>query len=241
VSPGGLERAEGGDQVRAAVPADQLIDVVLPGGIRVPGRWVRQRLRPHNPANPRHAQAHPGHTRVSVKEEIITVALGRFMDDYLLGHDRAAMLQVQLPAGQAEEAERRDRRAGALRQKLAKIQTAQKGLMTQAEQLGDDKSAAACAMRDRIREQFTTDTTSTPQSPPNWTPSPPAPPPPPTTPHSSTNCPTPPACSQRPRTPSAWPCTPLSTSSASTGKTPARSPSGPPSPTPPWHHHRPDH
>ena len=27
--------------------------------------------------------------------------------------------------------------------------------MTQAEQLGDDKSPAACAMRDRIREQFT--------------------------------------------------------------------------------------
>ncbi len=34
----------------------------------------------------------PQHTRASVKEEIITAALGRFMDTYLLGHDRAAML-----------------------------------------------------------------------------------------------------------------------------------------------------
>ena len=53
------------------------------------------------------------------------------MDTYLLGHDRAAMLQVQLPAGAAEQAERRDRQAEALRQKLARIETAQKGLMTQ--------------------------------------------------------------------------------------------------------------
>jgi len=59
-------------------------------------------LCPHNPANPRHAQAHPQHARTSIKEEIITAALGQFMDTYLLGHDRAAMLQVQLPAGAAE-------------------------------------------------------------------------------------------------------------------------------------------
>ena len=112
-------------------------------------------LCPHRPSNPRHAQAHPQHTRVSVSEEIITAALAQFMDIYLLGHDRAAMLQVQLPAGAAEQAERRARQAAALRQKLARIETAQKGLMTQSEQLGDDTSPAACAMRDRIREQFT--------------------------------------------------------------------------------------
>ena len=112
-------------------------------------------LCPHNPKNPRHALAYPQHARISVNEEIITAALAGFMDTYLLGHDRAAMLQLQLPAGAAEQAERRDRQAEALRQKLARIETAQKGLMTQAEQLGDDTSPAACAMRDRIREQFT--------------------------------------------------------------------------------------
>ena len=81
-------------------------------------------LCPHRPSNPRHAQAHPQHTRVSVNEEIITAALAQFMDIYLLGHDRAAMLQVQLPAGAAEQAKRRDRQAEALRQKLARIETA---------------------------------------------------------------------------------------------------------------------
>ena len=117
------------------------------------------------------------------------------MDTYLLGHDRAAMLQVQLPAGAAEQAERRDRQAEALRQKLARIETAQKGLMTQTEQLGDDKSPAACAMRDRIREQFTErynehaavkaelDALTAGTAPPS------------TTRRSWTNCPTPPACS----------------------------------------------
>ena len=110
---------------------------------------------PHDPKNPRHAQAHPQHARTCVQEEIITTALAGFMDTYLLGHDRAAMLDIQLPAGAAEEAGRRDRQAAALRDKLARIQTAQKGLLAQSEQLGDDKSPAACAYRDRIREQFT--------------------------------------------------------------------------------------
>src|ERR1017187_5883402 len=122
---------------------------------RKPGQNYIYYLCPHNPKNPRHAQAHPKHGRISVKEEIITAALARFMDTYLLGHDRAAMLQVQLPAGAAGQAERRDRQAATLRQKLARIQTAQKGLMTQTEQLGDDTTPAANAMRDRIREQFT--------------------------------------------------------------------------------------
>ena len=129
-------------------------------GVTRPGRTPASKknvyyICPHDPKNPRHAQAHPQHTRASVKEETITAALARFMDDYLLGHDRAAMLQVQLPAGAADQAERRDRQATALRRKLAKIETAQKGLMTQTEQLGDDTSPAANAMRDRIREQFT--------------------------------------------------------------------------------------
>jgi hypothetical protein len=122
---------------------------------RKPGQNYIYYLCPHDPKNPRHAQAHPQHPRISVKEEIITAALARFMDTYLLGHDRAAMLDIQLPAGAAGQAERRDRQAATLRQKLARIQTAQKGLMTQTEQLGDDTTPAANAMRDRIREQFT--------------------------------------------------------------------------------------
>jgi hypothetical protein len=129
-------------------------------GITRPGRTPASKknvyyLCPHDPSNPRHAQANPDHGRVSVKDEIFAAALARFADTYLLGSDRAAMLQVQLPAGTAEQAERRDRRAAALRDKLARIESAQKGLMTQTEQLGDDTSPAANAYRDRIREQFT--------------------------------------------------------------------------------------
>jgi len=64
------------------------------------------------------------------------------------------MLEVQLPAGTAEVAAQRDRQAAALRKKLAKIETAQKGLITQIEQLGDDTSPGKRALRDRIAEQY---------------------------------------------------------------------------------------
>jgi hypothetical protein len=109
---------------------------------------------PHDPKNPRHAEAYPGHTRTSISDETIADALARFADQYLLGHDRAAMLETQLPAGTAELAAQRDRQAAALRKKLAKTETAQKGLITQIEQLGDDTSPGKRALRDRITEQY---------------------------------------------------------------------------------------
>lgn len=87
------------------------------------------------------------HTRTSISDEIIAAALARFADQYLLGHDRAAMLEIQLPAGAAEVAAQRDRRAAALCKKLAKIETAQ------IEQLGDDTSPGKRALRDRTSEQ----------------------------------------------------------------------------------------
>lgn len=43
VGPGGLVRAELGGEVAAQVPADNLIDVLLPGGVGVPGGRVGQR------------------------------------------------------------------------------------------------------------------------------------------------------------------------------------------------------
>jgi site-specific DNA recombinase len=109
---------------------------------------------PHDPKNPRHAEAYPEHTRTSISDEIIAAALARFADQYLLGHDRAAMLETQLPAGTAEVAAQRDRQAAALRKKLAKITTAQDGLIAQIEQLGSDTSPGTRALRDRINEQF---------------------------------------------------------------------------------------
>jgi site-specific DNA recombinase len=109
---------------------------------------------PHDPRNPRHAQAYPGHERTSISDEIIAAALARFADQYLLGHDRAAMLQVQLPAGTAELTEQHDRQAAAIRKQLAKIETAQNGIVTQIERLGDNTSRAAQSMRDRLFTQY---------------------------------------------------------------------------------------
>jgi len=65
------------------------------------------------------------------------------------------MLEVQLPAGDAELAEQRDRKAAAVRRQLTKVETAQNGLLAQAERLGDDTRPAAQAMRDRIYAQYT--------------------------------------------------------------------------------------
>src|SRR5690349_20016505 len=70
---------------------------------------------PHDPRDPRHAQAYPGHPRTSISDEIIAAALSRFAVQHLLGHDWAAMLETQLPAGDAKLAEQRDRQAAAIR------------------------------------------------------------------------------------------------------------------------------
>jgi hypothetical protein len=64
------------------------------------------------------------------------------------------MLQVQLPAGTAELTEQHDRKAAAIRRQLAKIETAQNGIVTQIERLGDNTSRAAQAMRDRLFTQY---------------------------------------------------------------------------------------
>src|SRR5258708_35830418 len=49
---------------------------------------------PYNPSDPRQVAAHPGHppASVSVREDTLLKAIGSFLDDYLFGHDRAAML-----------------------------------------------------------------------------------------------------------------------------------------------------
>src|SRR5207247_1877265 len=83
-------------------------------------------------------------------DQTITAALAGFLDTYLLGHDRAAMLTVQLSAGAAEQAARRDQHAAALRKRLTQTTTAQKGLVAQSERLGDDTSPAANPMRHRL-------------------------------------------------------------------------------------------
>ena len=108
---------------------------------------------PYNPSNPRHAAAWPDHTghSVSIREEAIIAALTGFLDQYVFGHDRAAMLASQIPATSAEHAAARQRQETRLRGELTRIATAQAGLLTELEQLGPDTSPATQAYRQRIR------------------------------------------------------------------------------------------
>ena len=108
---------------------------------------------PYNPSNPRHAAAHPDQPEhsVSIREEVIMAAIAGFLDQYLFGHDRAAMLADQIPATPAEQAAARHRQEACLRAELTRITTAQAGLLTELEQLGADTSPATQAYRERIR------------------------------------------------------------------------------------------
>ena len=65
------------------------------------------------------------------------------------------MLAAILPATQAEHEQRNAEHAEQLRKQLAQNETAQHGLITQLERLGNDTSPAADAMRQRITDQFT--------------------------------------------------------------------------------------
>jgi hypothetical protein len=109
---------------------------------------------PHNPNSPRDHQSHPDHVRTAVRERVIHAAVDGIISR-LLSCDRAEMLAAILPATQADHDERAAERAGQLRKQATQNETAQHGLITQLERLGNDTSLAADAMRQRITGQFT--------------------------------------------------------------------------------------
>ena len=78
-------------------------------------------------------------------------AIAGFLDQWVFGHDRAAMLAAQIPAASAEQAAARQRQEAHLTAELARIATAQAGLFTELERLGADTSAATQAYRQRIQ------------------------------------------------------------------------------------------
>src|ERR1019366_4381523 len=108
---------------------------------------------PYKAPNPRHAAACPGHpaTSVSVREDTIMAAITAFLDQYVFGYDRAAMLTDRIPVTTAEHAAARAREHARLTNEIARIDTAQAGLLTELEQLGADTSPATQAYRTRIR------------------------------------------------------------------------------------------
>jgi hypothetical protein len=110
---------------------------------------------PNNKKNPHGARKCPDHIRAAIREDVITAAIAAFLDQFVLGHDRAAMLARLLPASAADQAARRDAQAAELTRRLARNDAAQKGLIAELAQLGGDTSPATTAYRVRIREHYT--------------------------------------------------------------------------------------
>jgi len=125
-------------------------------GTTRPGRRAGQSYTyyvcPWRPASPRDTRRCPGHVRAAISEDTITTAIAGFLDQFVFGHDRAAMLQAHLPASAAEAAARRDAQATQLRRRITRCEASQKGLIGELAQLGDDTSPAATEYRKRIRE-----------------------------------------------------------------------------------------
>ncbi len=110
---------------------------------------------PHDAASPRQAAAYPDHGSVSLREDVIMAAIAGFLDQYAFSHDRADLLAAQLPATTAEHAEARARQETHLHAELARIETAERGLISELEQPADPADPAVQAYRARIRARFT--------------------------------------------------------------------------------------
>jgi hypothetical protein len=111
---------------------------------------------PHDPANPRHAAACPGHPRtLQAPETQLDQVIGLFFARHVFGPGRAALLARQLPASDAAAAADRDARAAALTTRLKQITTGQDSCILELEQLpADPADTAAAALRARIRARF---------------------------------------------------------------------------------------
>jgi hypothetical protein len=118
------------------------------------GRPYSYYICSHDPANPRLAAQFPDHGRISLREDIISKAVAAFIAERLLGPDRKAMLAAALPADAADQAARQARAAGHLRQQLARIDTAERALISELETQADPADPAAQAYRARIRARY---------------------------------------------------------------------------------------
>jgi Recombinase/Recombinase zinc beta ribbon domain len=78
---------------------------------------------PWRESNPRDVHRCEHHVRTAVREDTITSAVAAFLDQFVLGHDRAAMLQAHLPASAAEAAARRAAQAAQLRKRIREHHT----------------------------------------------------------------------------------------------------------------------
>ena len=117
--------------------------------------WTYYRC-PHDPANPKHASDYPDHPRTALAAELaLDLVTGLFFATRIFGPERAALLKEQLPATDADAAERRDREQAALHARLRQIDTAQDSKIVELEQISADPAdTAAAALRTRLRARF---------------------------------------------------------------------------------------
>jgi site-specific DNA recombinase len=118
------------------------------------GRPYSYYICSHDPANPRLVAQFPDHGRVSLREDTISKAVAAFIAQRLLGPDRTAMLAAALPADAADHAARQAEQAGHLGTQLARIDTAERALISELETQADPADPAAQAYRARIRARY---------------------------------------------------------------------------------------
>jgi site-specific DNA recombinase len=112
---------------------------------------------PHNPLNPRHQAAAPGHPRtVRVREDDLLTVIRQFFATRIFGPDRAAMLAERLPATAAEDTARREQETTRLHKRLRKIDAAETAHAREIENLASlpQDSPALTALRSRIIARF---------------------------------------------------------------------------------------
>jgi hypothetical protein len=105
----------------------------------------------HNPAD---AEKFPGHARASVREQALTQGLSGFMDDFALGHDRAARLAELIPATQARQDDIGRDRAGTLTRQLRQAGASLNGIAAEMGRLAGKDDPTASAIRERLTRQF---------------------------------------------------------------------------------------
>jgi site-specific DNA recombinase len=121
------------------------------------GQVTRYYQCTHDPANPRHANAHPGHpASVLVREDLMAAHLAEFFDTRVFGPRRRELLAATLPAGDADAAARRDEETAALTKRLERIDASENAHAREIEHLSalPPDSPAIAALRTRILARF---------------------------------------------------------------------------------------
>ena len=86
-------------------------------GLTAPGTTRAYYVCPHNPNNPRHAAASPGHVRAAFRDHVIYDAVDGILGG-LLGHDQAAVVAARIPATQAAADARAAEQAAQLHRRI---------------------------------------------------------------------------------------------------------------------------